>query len=239
VALPESFLDHLRHEGYHPRSDKHSKALAEAIVIDLMRYCPKIATEAKAGRLVFQHNLDLTYGQSSWNTDLAIGQPPPGLLPDRAERVGGMIRATPSSTRIAVEAKSVMTEHRKAIKNRKRDLEAHHAHVHDYDQSTIAAGIIAINGSPSFQSPLRLTLTQHRNVNQLLTHCINEVNNITMAGGGHPAGLDAKCALVVVMDNVNYGSTAYLNSPPAPPIGSPIHWDSFIQRICNIYTARF
>jgi hypothetical protein len=65
-----------------------------------------------------------------------------------------MVRATPSTVRIAVEAKAVMTEHRKAIKNRKRDLEAHHAHVHDYDASAIAAGLVAINASATFQSPL-------------------------------------------------------------------------------------
>jgi len=41
------------------------------------------------------------------------------------------------------------------------------------------------------------------------------------------------------MDNVSYGSTVYLSSPPAPPVGSLIHWDSFIQRICNTYTVRF
>lgn len=239
MALPSSFLAHFQREGYHSRSDKHSKALSEAIVEHLMAYCPAISEEALAGRLVFQHNHDLTYGHATWNTDLAIGPPPPGPLPMSTREVAGMIRATPATVRIAVEAKAVMTEHRKAIKNRKRDLEAHHAHVHDYDPSTIAAGIMAINASPTFQSPLRMGLTEHRNVMSIVAHCINEVNNITMSGGTHAAGLDAKCALVVILDNVYHPMTSYLPADPAPRPGSPIHWDAFIQRICNLYRSRF
>lgn len=37
---PESFLEHLTRLGYHSRSNKHSDALAEAIVADLIKYCP-------------------------------------------------------------------------------------------------------------------------------------------------------------------------------------------------------
>jgi hypothetical protein len=33
---PPAFVRHLREEGYHPRSDKHSNALAAAIVTDLL-----------------------------------------------------------------------------------------------------------------------------------------------------------------------------------------------------------
>lgn len=239
MALPALLLQHLQREGYHSRSDKHSKALAEAIVHDLMARCLQIREEALSRRLVFQHNHDLTFGHATWNTDLAIGPPSPDDVPLGASEVSGMVRATPATVRIAVEAKAVMTEHRKAIKNRKRDLEAHHAHVHDYDPAAIAAGIIAINASPTFKSPLRLGLTEHRNVMALVGHCIREVNSITMAGGNHPAGLDAKCALVLVMDNVDYPTTSFLETDPAPIPGSPIHWDAFIQRICDLYRARF
>lgn len=106
MALPVSFLDHLREKGYHSRSDKHSKALAEAIVAHLMMYCPTIADEASTGRLVFWHNHDLTFGHSTWNTDLAIGTPPPGVLQPDAVTVAGMVQAVPASTRIAVELKT-------------------------------------------------------------------------------------------------------------------------------------
>jgi hypothetical protein len=239
VALPPSFLTHLQERGYHSRSDKHSKALAEAIVEALMAECPKLSLDARAGRLVFQHNHDVTYGHSTWNTDLAIGPPPPGLDVTSLPEVSGMKRATPVAVRIAVEAKAVMTEHRKAIKNRKRDLEAHHQHVHDYDSVAIAAGIVALNASTTFQSPLRSEISSHGNIDAAIAHCINEVNSITMAHGTSAVGLDAKCALVLVMDNVHHRETSYLDKAPAPVVGSPIHWDAFIQRICQLYTSRF
>jgi hypothetical protein len=239
VALPPSFLQHLRDNGYHSRSDKHSKALAESIVEALMIACPKLSVDAQEGRLVFQYNHDVTYGHSTWNTDLAIGPPPPGLSVAALPDVAGMRRATPVAVQIAVEAKAVMTEHRKAIKNRKRDLEAHHQHVHDYDPATIAAGIVALNASTTFQSPLRAELSSHGNIDAVISHCIKEVNSITMAHGTSPVGLDAKCALVVIMDNVHHHQTRYLETAPAPVVGSPIHWDAFVQRICWLYTSRF
>ena len=155
MALPTTFLDHLRSEGYHPRSDKHSKALVEAIVLDLMAHCPNIAERAKADALVFAHNFYLTFGHATWNTDLAIGPPAPGSDLSKTRRVGGMAIGTPITVQIAIEAKAVMTEHRKAIKNRKRDFEAHHQHVHNYDANAIAGGIVVLNGSSTLKSPLR------------------------------------------------------------------------------------
>ena len=68
MALPAAFLQHLRSMGYHSRSDKHSKALADAIVADLMAYFSKISSLARAGQLVFSHNHDLTFAHSTWNT---------------------------------------------------------------------------------------------------------------------------------------------------------------------------
>jgi hypothetical protein len=239
MALPQSFLEHLRVSGYHPRSDKHSKALAEAIIQDLLAYCPVIREHAAAGRLVYQFNHDLSYGHATWNTDLAIGAPPPGLVSGVPEPLG-MRRSTPASTRIAVELKGVMTEHRKAIKNRKRDLEAHHAHVHDYDPAAIAAGVVVLNAATTFVSPLRGgAVTTHRLPDALIRHCMNEVNSITMASGSHRAGLDAKSAIVLKMDNAVWPSTTFLTEPPAPQVGSPVHWDAFIQRVCQVYTSRF
>ncbi len=236
MALPSSFLDHLRTLGYHSRSDKHSKALATAMVEDLVRHCPTLAREAASGAVVYSHNHDLTFGHATWNTDLAIGLPPHGeLIPPSAGEP--MRMATPATTRIAIEAKSVMTEHRKNIKNRKRDLEAHHAHVHDYDAQAIAGGIVVLNAAAEFQSPLRPDVTLHKRPEALIAHCLSELSNVTMASGAHAAGLDAKCALVVDMDNIHLDSTTY--SALGPDVGSPLHWDAFIQRICQLYTSRF
>src|SRR5262249_10944816 len=136
-AVPGYFLEHLPTRGYHPRSDKHSQAGADSIVIDLMAHCPKISAAGRAESLVFEYNVELVHGHSRWKTDLAIGPPAPGAVSAGSDRVAGMARSIPTWTRVAVEAKTVMTKHTGARKNRKRDLEAHHQHVHDYDATAV------------------------------------------------------------------------------------------------------
>ena len=95
MPLPQSFLAHLQLKGYHPRSDKHSKALVEAIVEDLMADCAPMRARAAADGLVFQHNFDVEYGQATWNTDLAIGPPLPSADLTSSRRVGGMAGGCP------------------------------------------------------------------------------------------------------------------------------------------------
>lgn len=206
-----------------------------------MDQCPPIAKQAQAGQLVWQLNHDVTFGHSTWNTDLAIGPPGPAGIALNAEAIGGMARGTPVAVRVAVEHKAVMTEHGKARKNRMRDLEAHHAHVHDHDNKAIAAGLFVVNAAETFRSPLRPAgiITKHHDPMRLVENTLNELLSVSMAGGTNPVGLDAKGALVVVMDNVDWPATRYLTTPPAPQPGQPIHWDSFVARICDLYARRF
>lgn len=238
MSLPQTFLDHLRTQGYHPRSAKHSDALAEAIVTDLLASCPLLAERARAGDLVYWINFDLHYSTAQWNVDLVVGQPPANVA---LALDGPIVKARPSTVQIAIELKAVMTEHRKAIKNRKRDLEAHHEHVHNYDAQAIAGGVILINAAPTFRSPLRRlgTITAHPRIEDKVKHCMNEVRAISVRGGPTGYGLDAKTAIVVEMDNVHLASTNFLSKPPAPQIGDPLHYDAFVQRLCSEYRARF
>jgi len=240
VALPESFIAHLRREGYHPRSDKHSNALAAAIVQDLVSTCEPIADAGRRGALVYQINFDLQYGNSTWNVDLVLGRPPPGLL-DLAQERGAIIERTdPSTVLIAIELKSIMTEHKKAAKNRKRDLEAHHEHVHNYDPKAIAGGVFVVNAAERFRSPTRRPgdITTHRDPLDKVEHCLSELRNVSVRGGPTGTGLDAKAGLVVDMDNMDLESTSYLVNTPAPRVGDPMHYDAFIQRLCAEYTSR-
>lgn len=75
---PEPFLVHLRQEGYHPRSDKHSNALARCVVGDLTAHCPPIRRKAEAGELVYSLNFQILTGTAEWKVDLVLGQPPAG-----------------------------------------------------------------------------------------------------------------------------------------------------------------
>lgn len=238
MANPVAFLDHLREEGYHPRSDKHSNALALAIVHDLVMHCRSIRDAAARGAIVFELNVPLHAGTSEWNVDLVLGPPALGreIPPDAGQAIS---RTSPSRTDIGIELKAVMTEHRKVVKNRKRDLEAHHEHVHNYHSDAIAGGVLLINASPIFRSPLRSEATTHRNPEELVRHCVTELRAVAFRGGSRTDGLDAKCAIVVSIDNVDPGSVRFITSAPAPPIGDPLHYDAFIRTICDLYTRRF
>lgn len=94
-----------------------------------------------------------------WNIDLAMG-PPAGAV---TVPPAGIAVAPPSTIQIAIEIGGVMTEHHKAVKNRKRDFEAHHQHVHNYSNAAIAGVVMVINAAPRFQSPLVSHATVHKN----------------------------------------------------------------------------
>ena len=236
MAAPRAFIEHLRNAAYHPRSNKHSNALSEAIVADLLEHCPKIAEQATAGHLVYSLNFNLIYGQSQWNVDLVLGAPPPGTPPPNHLPIR---RCDPATVQVAVELKSVMTEHRKAVKNRKRDFEAHHDHVHRYSARAIAGAVMIVNAAPTFKSPLRSEVTVHKGPMVLVEHCIREMRNLSMRPGPTGHGLDTATILVVNMDNVNLEETEYVVAVPAPLVGDPLHYDAFVQRLCAAYTERF
>jgi hypothetical protein len=238
MAEPRSFIAFLRSGPYKPRSDAHSNALAEAIVVDLVAGCPKLQQAARAGEVVYDLNFNLQYGTSTWNVDLVLGRPPPGSPAPSGTPIR---KAAPASVEVAIEIKGVMTEHRKNIKNRKRELESHHQNVHNYSANTIAGGVVVLNGAASFQSPLRApgTITEHKNLVRTLAHCEAEVQAITVRSGESGAGLDAKALVVIEHDNQQLQKVDYSTRAPAPKVGSPIHYDAFIQRICAQWRARF
>jgi len=234
---PEAFLRHLRDLGYHPRSDKHSNALSEAIVSDLLDACPRMAEDARQGRLVYDLNFTLHAGTSDWNVDLVLGAP---SLDGRPPSPGMRIRkAPPSTVYIAIEIKGVMTEHHKAVKNRKRDLEAHHEHVHRYSNSAIAGGVLVVNEAETFKSPLRPEVTRHKDPKALVKHCIQQMRGVTSRAGMEGEGLEAKAVLVVDMDNQDFAAARFVTDPPAPAVGDPLNYDAFIQCIAGLYVTRF
>lgn len=207
---------------------------------DLLRMCPALAGRARAGEVVYDLNFDLHVRTATWNVDLVLGTPATQEVPE-GEHIR---RSPPSSVEIAIEIKSVMTEHRKAVKNRKRDLEAHHEHVHNYSASAIAGGVLVVNQASQFRSPLRQGITVHGRgdrqvVRSLISHCVSELRNVAERSGVTDEGLDAKCAIVVDMDNIALAGTNYETRPPAPQVGDPLHYDSFLQRICAQYQGRF
>ncbi len=76
-------------------------------------------------------------------------------------------------------------------------------------------------------------------VTRLVDHCVNELRNVSERHDPSGYGLDAKLAIIVSMGNVELASTAFVERSPAPQVGDPLHYDSFLQRICEQYRQRF
>lgn len=236
MTLPADFLAHLQELGYNSRSNKHSNALADAVLSDLVSHCPAIRDRARTGSIVYSINFDIGAGTSSANVDLVIGAAPPGTPAPDDQRIR---RTAPAMVQIAIELKAVMTEHRKQVLTRKRDFEAHHEHVHNYSRHAIAGGVLVVNIASRYQSTLRGDESEHRNISRNVEHCITQMRNVSYRSASTDVGLDAKAVIVVDMDNIDWPSTTYREAPPAPQVGDQIHYDSFIQRVCHEYTDRF
>lgn len=186
--------------------------------------------------MVYDLNKTIYTGTADWNIDLVMGAPPHGAIPAPTH---GIARTPPSTIQIGIEIKSTMTEHRKAIRNRKRDFEAHHDHLHRYNNRAIAGAVMLLNGSGGFLSPLRKALTIHRGPEALVKYCVDQMRAVTVRSDLAGSGLEAKAVLVVDFSNQMPAKAKYITSGAVPKVGDPMHYDAFIQAVCSHFTQRF
>lgn len=236
----ERLATFLQKHPYHPRSNQHSNALLEFLLADLLEICPALAADAQAGKIAYDLNRKIRVGPSEWNVDLAVG-PSSGGDEKTGMAALRIRRAQPSNFRIACEAKSIMTEHRKAQRNRLRDLDALHQFVHRYDQNAIVATVTVVNISERFRSPLRPKTTRHDTPTALAATAIELLRTLPLRSHPHEGpGLEANT--VIVLDYDNSGRKPHsrvFTKRPAPQPGDPLHWDSFLRRICDLYVQRW
>lgn len=247
---PEQFVRHLTQHGYHPRSDTHSNILCQGILVDLLETSPLLAERATHGTIVAKINHTVQVAFQRWNTDLVLG-PPAELVSDLEQ--GAMIHwQVPTVIQVGVEIKGVMTEHGKARRNRLRDLQAFHDYAHRYNEHTIAAGLVVVNVSEIFWSPLRDEddITEHDNIDRLGHETVELYRNLPLRDRpSGEAGLEAASVIVVKHDNLvsHPNPPAHLHPapshlverPPAPQPGDPLSYNTFIHRICNLYRQRW
>lgn len=237
MAAPEKFAAHLSEHQYHPRSNKHGIALCDYILEDLLANCPKIAADAAACKLVYERNQVITVGSNDWNIDLILGPPPISFRPPATS--SPIVRALPSTIRIAIEAKTIMTEHGKARRNRQRDLDSFHQFARRYDATTVVGAVTVVNIATTFKSPLRDVLTVHKSVATLVQGTIGILRSIQLRASMDQPGLDGNTVIIVEHDNIDPSKTALVVGQPAPQTGDPLHYDSFLTRICDRYSQRW
>lgn len=255
MSIEEAFVKHLVKEGYHPRSSKHSDFLSEIIIADLLENCPAIAEKAGRGELVVKLRHHQQVGYDDWVIDIAFGtcagRPHPPLE-------GQAITFTaPAIIQIAIELKTVMTEHGKAQRNRLRDFAAFASHGHRYDPATVLGAFLAVNAAEHFYSPLRKDddITVHRtkkaSAREVGKTTVDLFRSMALRhSDSRSQGLDGLGVIAVEHDNlaIHPDPKAYANLhkatrvapvPPSPSVGDPIHYHAMIQRLCTAYTRRF
>lgn len=238
-----AIVEFLAERGYHPRSAKHGDALCTFLLRDLLESCTALRGAAENGRIVFQRNYTIDPGSPDrWNVDLVIG-PPRSPLADAARRVGLLAQAPPGEIWVAVDAKTIMTEHGKARRNRQRDLNSFQDILHRKNPRTIVGGLVMVNIAPRFRTPLPRKsggLNEHPNVERL----VEEI--VTMLGGlARPAresgkqGIEAVGVIVVSHTNLPGERSLLVTAPPAPGPGHPLSYASFVRDLCKAFAERF
>jgi hypothetical protein len=224
---------------YHPRSSTHGDAMCLYLLDDLMESCPSFSRAAKSGNIVYM--LNYTIDPSSpdrWNTDLVVG--PPHTAPTTNFIADTIQKDVPREVWLAVDAKTIMTEHGKARRNRQRDLNSFQDLLHRKNANTVVGGLLILNIATRFLSPLARTeegVTIHRNVERLVAETITLMEGIPRAGNGQ-TGLEALGIVVVNHTNIVGEPTTLATLPPAPQVGDPLNYTTFVNDLCIQFTRR-
>ena len=174
----------------------------------------------------------------SWNIDLMVGPPKDRALA-RPDPEAGIATGEPAEVWIAIDAKTVMTEHGKARRNRQRDLNALHDILHRKNSKTIVGGLVALNIAERFQSPLRTGVTIHKNIARLVEETVKLFGDIPRSCPENPQGLDALGLIVLEHTNIAGDSSTLFRQKPAPQAGDRNHYQTFLDDLCQAFTHRF
>lgn len=255
MAIEQAVVADLVAHGYHPRTSSHSDLQSAQIVLDLLEACPLMRERALAGSLVAKLRHHQQVGHDDWVIDLALGTSArPASPPDHGQPIRF---APPSIIQAAIELKSIFTEHGKARRNRLRDFNAFHGYAHSYDPKTVAGAFLVVNAAEYFYSPLRKPedITRHggrkASARDVAAESVRLFRTIYLRNSAHdPPGLEAIAVLVIEHDNLDthpnrethqakHRPTRVLDTAPAPQVGDPLHYQTFIQRICSHFVSRF
>jgi hypothetical protein len=236
---------------YHPRSDAHSIALCEKILVDLLATCSDLRAQAARGEVAYGVNLLHTWPNGKKKTiDLAIGTPI--ATPLIAATEFGMVKVVTNRNQktnslrevfFSLEAKAVMTEHSKQQPRVYDELSSSHEIVHQGSQRAIAAGITVVNIAPTFVAPLRqrpgmttLKITLHTQPAAAMG-MIQHLRGLPIREHIGQVGFDAYATFVVECDN--QGPARLHSTPPAPQLGERDRYETFLERITRQYAERF
>ena len=212
------------HLGLNPRSQANSNALSEFVIADLRESCPAVANDLDAKRLVPTKNADVRTRVASRNVDLVF------------------LEAEPKTSRAAVENKTIMTAHGKARWNRYGDLIAYCNHMHNHRPDCIAATIVIVNCSPAYENPdafARGLLRPKFDMAKVVKDTVKIFADVPLRTSPDEPNDQPEALAVIVVDYDGKNPAKLVTGDLSLQSGSPIHYESFIKRICHLYRQRF
>ncbi len=207
------------------------------LVEDLYAACPAFRELAGKGKIVYQTNFTVNRDKPSrWTIDLVVG---PRSGATQALSTYGLINSDPESIWLAIDAKSIMTEHGKARRNRQRDLNSMADILHRTRPEPVIGAFMIVNIADRFKSPLRNAITQHHNISRIVAEIVPMMEDVLRDRTTGKQGLDAIAITVVSFENLPGSKCALVNSPPAPSSSSPLNYAHFLAKICEEFSTRF
>jgi hypothetical protein len=224
VSAPDSYVDWINaHLGFNPRSQANSNALSDFVIADLQNLCPEMAAHLKSAEVTPAKNADVLTRVASRNVDLVLRDP------------AGTIRA-------AIEHKTIMTAHGKARWNRYGDIIAYCNHMHNHRRECIAGATVIINCSPAYENPDSFAkgLVRPRfDMRKVVADTEKIFAGVPLRSVSEEPNDQPEALAVIIVDYDGQNPAKLVVGDLAPQPGSPIHYDSFLTRICNLYRQRF
>ena len=225
MRAPKAYVAWInQHLGFNPRSQANSNALSEFVIADLRESCAAVAADLDAKRLVPTKNADVRTRVASRNVDLVF------------------LEAERKTSRAAVENKTIMTAHGKARWNRYGDLIAYCNHMHTHRPDCIAAAIVIVNCSPAYENPdafARGLLRPKFDMAKVVKDTVKIFADVPLRTSPDEPNDQPEALAVIVVDYDGKNPAKLVAGDLSLQLGSPIHYESFIKRICHLYRQRF
>jgi hypothetical protein len=196
---------------------------------------------AREGKIVYQEDHNVGEGDSKWNVDLEIGPPKEEVQTEIGDDVS-LVEAEPEEVWLAIDAKSVMTEHGKARRNRQRDINSFADIMHSHYPGAVTGGILLINLADRFKSPLRDEddITEHDRIEDLVAETVDIFRDIDRAQGKVSPNVDGVGCVVVEHTNLDDDhETRLVTEPPAPQKGDIVQYHEFLEIILDVFEDRW
>ncbi len=268
LSQPRSFKNHDTLWQYHSRSDSHSKASCWAVLFDLLLNCRLLAEHAQKGKIGFgiNHEMNDFRMNRKKKLDLVICAPGGDFSGFSFARLGSqylveldgeekkllgdmpeILQCPVGTTLIALEAKACMTEHIKACPRLYDELTSSFQTINGDTNNAIAAGLITINTSREFISPLKNADSSNAKEPKVTLHkqphatkrVLNKISELRRRSHPGESGFDALG--VVLIDFRNDGSRVNLVEalPNGTQVQSILTYEKLIERIGLLYSSRF